>query len=175
MISFLFVAFLILNIQAFDVPIRTSTLSVKYPSSRLENSFNLFHIKRWNAATDYKTTNTGLYRGIQQNKSQNHPLFSSNGSEIDGSKKPSSVRQNLHVLARLSISGILAYAYMNYFAFATFGSLGYYLFQKTVSTTTTPAESFRTGTFTHDFGVDTDRSLKKESKMASGLCWDSLC
>ena len=43
-------------------------------------------------------------------------------------------KQNIRVLGRLSVSGLLAYGYMQYWAVVTFGSGAYYLFQKTVRT-----------------------------------------
>ena len=41
-------------------------------------------------------------------------------------------KQNIKVLGKLSVSGLMAYGYMQYWAVVTFGSCAYYLFQKTV-------------------------------------------
>ena len=61
-----------------------------------------------------------------------HMSSDNNGNNNTPSNKPRSARQNLAVLARVSISGMLAFFYMNYFALAALGASGYYVFQKLV-------------------------------------------
>ena len=58
-------------------------------------------------------------------------LFSARGGEDSTPQRQK--RQNLRVLGRLSVSGLLAYGYMRYYAAVTVASLGYYLYQKLVS------------------------------------------
>lgn len=59
---------------------------------------------------------------------------SDTGSTSSSGDAPSQKRQNVRMLARLSGSGMLAYAYMKYWTFVAVGSSLYYLFQKTVRT-----------------------------------------
>jgi len=62
-------------------------------------------------------------------------LFSTDGSNSDtggaGSLSPTA-KTNLKILGKLSLSGLLAYGYMQYYAWMAFGSFAYYFLSKTV-------------------------------------------